>query len=54
MYTAAVGSPQDDVDLLGKNMPIGVTIAASFELLSVICVFYFLIIICAYESDYVC
>lgn len=54
MYTAPVGSPQDDVDLLWKNMPIGVIIVGSFELLSVICVFYFLIIIIyAYDSDHV-
>lgn len=53
MYTAPVGSPQDDVDLLWKNMPIGVIIVGSFELLSVICVFYFLIIIYTYESDHV-
>lgn len=54
MHTAPVGPPQDNVDLLWKNMPTGVTIAGSFELLSVICVFYFLIITYAYESAYVC
>lgn len=53
MYAAPVGSPQDDVDVLWKNMPIGVTIAGPFELFSVICVFYFLVVIYTYEFDYV-
>lgn len=54
VYSAPEGSLQDEMDLLWKNMPIGVTIVGSFELLSVIVVFYFLMIVYAYDSDYVC
>lgn len=40
MYTAPVGSPQADVDLLWKNMPIGVTVAGSFDFLCYMCVLF--------------
>lgn len=38
------------MDQLWENMSIGVTTEGSSELLSVICVFYFLVLIYAYES----